>query len=227
VPRTTKALRSIRFSPDANRILFTVIENKHQIYIAPVAGGKPIPLEPGNPDQHYADWSPDGEWIVYTRRTNGPPVKDQLAKIRSGGGQPVVIADDVPVLAIPAWSPSGDWIAYTSRGLHLVSPDGARHKDFNDQTCRDIGFARDGRSVFCITPGHEVLSIDVSTGHARKLLDIPLPSGAQLEDFSLHPKETRFLTTLRRMKSDIWMLEGFTTDIHGPARWFPWFFGKP
>jgi Tol biopolymer transport system component len=227
LPGTTRALRSIRFSPDANRILFTVIENKHQIYIASVAGGKPVPLEPGNPDQHYADWSPDGEWVVYTRRTSGPPIKDQLVKIRSGGGQPVVIADNVPVTAIPAWSPSGDWIAYTSRSLHLISPDGTRHKDFDEQTCRDIGFARDGSSLFCIAPSHEVFSIDVSTGHARKLLEVPLPSGAQLEGFSLHPKGTGFLTTLRRMKSDIWVLEGFPTVIRGPARWLPWLFGKP
>ncbi len=227
LPDATRALRSIRFSPDGNRILFTVIENKHQIYIAPVAGGKPVPLDPGNHDQHYADWSPDGEWIVYTRRTNGPPVQDQLVKVSSGGGQPAVVADNVPVTAIPVWSPLGEWIAYTARGVHLVSPDGARHKVFSDLVCRDIGFARDGHSLYCITPAHGVLSVDIASGGSRKLVDVPLPSGASLEGFSLHPKSASFLTTLLRVKSDIWVLEDFPTGIPGPARVFPWLFAKP
>lgn len=69
-----------------------------------------------------ADWSPDGEWLLYTTSLEGPTSSDIF------GIQPGTDAAPVPLVTSrfpdsgPALSPDGRWLAYASRGGVFVVP---------------------------------------------------------------------------------------------------------
>lgn len=77
-----------------------------------------------------ADWSPDGQLLVYSRRPTDGTAPAQLWTIHTDGtGATQVTSDAVRSALWPAFSPDGAWIAYASGDgapvdLRLIRPDG-------------------------------------------------------------------------------------------------------
>ena len=68
-----------------------------------------------DPDwERWADWSPDGAWLVYHA---GAPTDFDVWKIAATGGEPPVPLTDGPYNynLTPCWSPSGDEIVFTEK----------------------------------------------------------------------------------------------------------------
>jgi dipeptidyl aminopeptidase/acylaminoacyl peptidase len=169
--------RSVRLSPDGQRLAVDTFGSDHLIWIYPTAGGSPVRLDAETTDQHGSSWSPDGNWIAYRRMHNG---KWQLAKAPLGGGPAVRLADSVPGGGVTDWSPRGDWIAHAGTdGLHLVSPAGASRL-FTGLRTAWFRFSRDGSQLFAIRRAVNrrlELSIwDVQAGRELRSVPLPLPA---------------------------------------------------
>jgi eukaryotic-like serine/threonine-protein kinase len=107
-------------SPDGSMIAYAQgTPTKLQVYVQPVAGGRPIALTTDSTDSFRApSWSPDGRSIAFQG-------KDGVWVVPSGGGLPRRVAQiDTAVLAMGsgsvsavsglAWSHDGTRLAYTS-----------------------------------------------------------------------------------------------------------------
>ena len=65
-------LQRTTFSPDGLKIAYGVIQSdRHAIWVSPVTGGQPVPLDRDSFDQHGVTWSPDSNSIAYHRLRDG------------------------------------------------------------------------------------------------------------------------------------------------------------
>jgi Tol biopolymer transport system component len=169
-------------------------------------------IDPDNADHHSPAWSPDGNWIAYNRVRP----REQLMRAPAGGGAPVPIAtlDWQGGPTDVAWSPSGEWIAWAADTITLYSPDGKQQKKLSDAPKRNIGFSKDGKTLYSYyrgnRPGQWVIdAFDVVSGRSRRGGTFELDPTTSLRGFSLHPDGRRFLATLVKNNSDIVLMEGF------------------
>lgn len=66
-------------------------------------------------------WSPDGEWIVLTRKTSGTTMGKQLWLMRPDGSESRQLTDEPDVHhSFPAWSPDSRYLAYQRYSLTEV-----------------------------------------------------------------------------------------------------------
>jgi Tol biopolymer transport system component len=215
----TSTLGSLAFSPDGQRLAYQRRgANNYRIYVSSLAGGSPVAVTPsGTAYQDAVTWSPDGEWVAYVQAGGERTGSWQVLKSRvGGGGDPVVVQDNVALFARPQWSPDGRWIACrTNDGLTLASPDGKGSRVISTDEWIVYSWSADGRDLFGLKPtdrGHFMLaSIDVASGaervHTADLGPIPL-ANQPIRGFSLVPNQG-FVTSIARVRSDIWLLEGF------------------
>jgi Tol biopolymer transport system component len=208
-------IRRIDLSPDGQRLTLDGYGSKHRAMLVGVNGGTPVEVDPPNSDTHGAVFSPDGEWIAYTRYADGG---GQLAKIpASGGGTPIDLVKTGPSPGNALrWSPAGDWIAYAAPPgeLRLVSPDGKAQRlllkfpyfgfAFNSKGDRIYGLRRDEKRQWA------VWSVGVATGVERKEIALDVPPHSNPVGFDLHPDGKRFLTTVGTSDSEIWIVDGLT-----------------
>ncbi|MCK4395466.1 PD40 domain-containing protein [candidate division WOR-3 bacterium] len=69
-----------------------------------------IPLTSDSYNHRYAQWSPDGNWVVYCKwDATG---HGQIYKVLSGGGAETPLTSDGYHHWSPQWSPDGNWIVY-------------------------------------------------------------------------------------------------------------------
>jgi len=198
------------FSPDGGKIAYGVIGSKHAIWISPVGGGRPVPLDAQSYDQHGAAWSPDGNWIAYQRFLDG---KWEVVKVPFGGGQPVRLAPSAAGGGDTVWSPTGEWLAFVKGGsLQLVSSDSKIQRTLTSGSPA-FGFSKDGSQMYLIRRGPtrtwELRTIGVVGGSEQKVGDLRIPASAIVSGFSLHPDGKSFITSVGISKFDIWLLDGF------------------
>jgi Tol biopolymer transport system component len=200
-----------RFSPDGQRVAFVrVIGGQYTIWLTNVLGGTPVPL---GVNAMVPVWSPDGNWIAYEPISNS---RWGLSKTASGGGgKPIELA---PVsstrLTRTQFSPNGEWLTrLTEEGLSIVSAQDGRSELLSNEPGWEsaAGFTRDGAEVVGIRQNEQhhfvVEAIAVRGKRTRIILDMgPL---AGVHGFSLAPDGKSFLTTLERVHSDVWTLDGF------------------
>jgi Tol biopolymer transport system component len=184
-----------------------------RLWISSISGGSPTPLtdetahveEPGS-------WSPDGMWFCYRGVSNG---KIYLMKVKTTGqAKPIVLKPDAKAAAIPSWSPAGDWIAY---GQELISPDGKTTRALGNKGSAHYMFSADGKLLYGIRREGErniLFSVDIAAGTEKVLGDLGKdfsPSTNLMPGirFSLAPDGKSFVYGILKIKSNLWMLEGF------------------
>ena len=103
-----------------------------------------------------------------------------------------------------------------------MSADGARTRVLSDEAPLVHGWSRDGTAIYAVRPAEggrlRLVALDLATG-AEKVVTADLgpspPSDDPLEGFSLAPDGRSFLTSILRLRGDVWLLEGFDRP-HGP-----------
>jgi Tol biopolymer transport system component len=224
---TSMAVGSLAFSPDGKRLAFQRTASGDtgdthvapQLWISSIAGGTPVPLTNAKGYEDAPTWSPDGEWIAYLTATGRPGGGLVLAKTRVGGGsQPETLQADIPpFVSRPQWSPDGRWIVCeTTAGLTLVAADRSGSRVISDPGWFAYAWAHDSRRIYGLRPADDqhhfgLVSLDVQTGQER-VINANLgtvPQALQpMRGFS-RLRDRGFLTSIARVRSDIYLLERF------------------
>ena len=215
----------LAFSPDGGRIAYTrsTLE-KNVIWISPISGGSAIRLSPDDGSGQFAPtWSPDGNWIAFLQ-ISGSSV--HLVKTRVGGREAPIAIDrqmEDLYLSNPRWSPKGDWITINTRkGFTVVSADGKTSRLLNKENYQRNAWSADGSLLYgmrLVQRETFLCSIDPQTGVEKVLRKIgreiyfqdPIDIG---QTFALDPSGKSVMMSVKRSKSDIWMLEGFHHASH-------------
>jgi Tol biopolymer transport system component len=210
------------FSPDGQRIAYHCnTSERTTIWISNIAGGSPVRLTADRHNQFCPAWSPDGEWLAYIYSDSGKYV---LSRARFGAsGSSTVIKTDALYFQ-PQWSPKGNWILYHSnQGLSLVSPDAKGTQLLGKGYWLTAGWSKDGSTIYAIKQDENrrllLFAIDAENSQQKLIGDLgPSPvlvSDAPFAGFSLSPDGKSFLTSILRMKADLWMLENFMKEEKG------------
>lgn len=98
-PDSTAGFGFPAWSPDGLRIAF---ERDLSIVVMQADGSNQVALTSGAADDEYADWSPDGNWLVFSRFISG--AKGQLWIMRSDGSDTVQVSQDPAFTdSLPSW----------------------------------------------------------------------------------------------------------------------------
>ena len=109
------------WSPESGRVAYVSdSDGSPDIYMADIASGEQTRLTFSDERESVGDWSPDGQWLVFTRSGH-----DGLL-LRNPTGVNLIELTDGPDNG-PVWSPKGDRIAFlrdTGRGhdLYVLRP---------------------------------------------------------------------------------------------------------
>jgi hypothetical protein len=115
------------------------------------------------------------------------------------------------------WAPNGRWIAYNSRnGLSIVSPDGKEKRVLHEETWMAFTWSADSDRIYGIRPSDDsshltFTSVDIRSGaeHVLGPDSMALPVSAQPVRGFTRVSATTFLASIARVRSDVWLLEGF------------------
>jgi hypothetical protein len=211
-------------SPEGTRVAYRAHqERKIAIWISPLSGDAPVQLwdDPSGSPQRGPSWSPDGNWIAYYGSHGGKPA---ILKMRVGGGGPPEFVAAMARSFPPRWSPLEDWIAFRDGDtLRIVRADGTQNRVVSERTWEIYGWAKDGAALYGIARGANrrlVLGkIDIKNGNEVELVDLgPIPPAFDLADslnefayrgYSLHPDGRSFLTSVLRVKTQIYLMNDF------------------
>jgi Tol biopolymer transport system component len=217
----TYLLSAPAISPDGRRIAYNRVGPEgDRIWITAITGGPPVQLAPGEYPQDWPSWSPDGAWIAYSQ--GGRPDRSEvgiLAKMRVGSRTPpeIVTSDILPLTGRAVWAPDGAWIAYNGHGgLSIVSPDGKSTRVLHEQTWMAFTWSADSQRVYGLRQSDDFkhltfTSIDVRSGteHVLGRDFMPLPVSEQPVRGLTRVSPTTFLAAIVKVRSDVWLLEGF------------------
>ena len=172
-------------------------------------------------DANYQDaptWSPNGEWIAYVSGRACRAGASALVKARVGdGGEPVILAPEIPpFVARPQWSPDGRSIlCETADGLTVFAADGSGSRVLTDPGWLAYAWDADGRRIYGLRPTDDqhhfmLVVLDVRTA-AIRVINANLgtiPQALQpIRGFS-RLRNGNFLTSIARVRSDIYLMEG-------------------
>jgi len=219
-PDTTQWFIAPALSPEGDRVIYgrTDRQGRALMWISAVSGGAPVPLTNDTASNEFpGSWSPDGSWFAYLAVRNG---KQDLLKVKTTGqATPVLVKSDVRS-EVPSWSPDGGSILC---GNDLLSPDGAIIRSFGDHHTQNYVFSRDGKMLYGLRGegARELLfSVDVATGSEKVIGDVSkdfAPKGDLHPGirFSLAPDGKSFVYAAGRVKSNLWLMEGWAPAARG------------
>jgi dipeptidyl aminopeptidase/acylaminoacyl peptidase len=221
-------LSTPEFSPDGQRLAYVRLgQEGYGIWISTLAGGPPVRLGTKVGYQDAPTWSPDGLWIAHVFTS---PTHWSLGKTRVGGAEPpVLIKEDINPFARPQWSPDGQWILYNSvQGLALVSPEGNDSRVLSEATWLAYGWGADSLRVYGIRQSDDLrhltlATIDIKSAKERiitaNLAPVPL-AYPPVRGFS-RISDKSFATSIVRVRSDVWLLDGFQSRTGWFERFWP------
>ncbi len=225
----TLTLGAIAFAPDGERIVYQRLGERtgYRLWISTAAAaGPPVQVHTGTTYQDAPTWSPDGVWLAFVEGVQG---LNHLVKKRVGGPDALVtlLRDRVTPLSRPEWSPDGQWILCdTADGLMLVRSDGKTSRLLSEEFWLTYAWSGDGRSVMGLREGDKrrhlaLVAVDVATGAERVInpdLGAIPPANQPVRGFARMP-DGRFVTSIARARSDIWVMDGVRAPSSWLARW--------
>jgi Tol biopolymer transport system component len=177
-----------------------------------------VQLAPGDHPQDWPSWSPDGSWIAYAQAGTPDNPSQALVKMHVGARTPPeTVASDMVPYSGAQWSPDGAWLAYNGRsGLSLASPDGKSTRVLREQSWMAFTWSADSQRLFGIRQSDDFrhltfTSVDTHSGVERVLGPdvMALPISPQPVRGFTRTSPTRFLASIVKVRSDVWLLEGF------------------
>ena len=142
-----------QWSGDGSRIAFShkpdaSINARSDISVLDVRTGGITPIVTGPGSEGGIEWSPDGEWILYS--SSGPDttsdyyLNSRLWKVPSAGGEPVALAHDLPEsVGSYRWTERGIFAAVwnrTDRTVYRIDPSSGTFREFASTPRRVWGF---------------------------------------------------------------------------------------
>jgi hypothetical protein len=127
-----------------------------------------------------------------------------------------VLKDGIVYPSNPKWSPNGALITCeTPDGFSVVSSDGKQARVLAEEAPLAHAWAPDSRSLYAVRGEDlrlQLVSIDVASGRealiVKDLGQVP-PSSDPLLGLSLAPDAKSLLTSIVRLRGDVWLLSGF------------------
>ena len=150
------------WSPDRSKILFTSggSEADEEVYVMDADGSNIVRLTntPGDSTSSWAaDWSPDGEKIVFMSNRDGSTLGSDgydLYVMNADGSNVRKLTQARGWDGVPAWSPDGEHIAFVSDredkengGIWLIAPDGTGPRRLNDRPASRPAWSPDGKKI--------------------------------------------------------------------------------
>lgn len=224
-------LMSPVFSPDGARLAFAVREAGRvaSIWIVPALGGVPVRQITASEYAIAPTWSPDARWIAYIESRGGQDVlvKKQVATSDAG-----IVIHSGGCLDAPAWSPAGDWIVCGQReDLVIYSADGREQRRFSGGYSPMAAWSRDGSLLYVVRSGGKERhfgALRVANGRFQPISVLSrdyrlLAPNLMTRAFSLAPDGRSVATTILKVETDLWLLEGFDKR----PGWFSWLGPRP
>ena len=201
-----------RFTPDGTAIYFNTWGMEPlSIWRVPRMGGLSSPLaSPGVPSDAYADVSPDGKSLVFTRTEN--KVSRLYVTSTDGTGAPRRVLDSPAT--VPRWSPDGKWISFSpnrgfSSGIFIVHADGSGLLRLSESGGWAVWWP-DGDQIGFQVVGpdgnQQVEILRLKTGEKRTLPNLSFSGTNYPFDIS---RDAKWLvaTNAQHLSDEIWLLE--------------------
>jgi Tol biopolymer transport system component len=211
----TLLISGLAVSPDGRRVAYQRRGPAgFKVWTSAVAGGPAVQLILDDSYQDSPTWSPDGNWIAYALSRGG---RRALMKVRVGAGEaPLVLKEGIVYPSNPKWSPNGALVTCeTPEGFSVISADGKQARTLVEEAPLAHAWSTDSRSIYAIRGDDlrlQLVSIDVASGRETALrtdLGPVPPSSAPLAGLSLAPDGRSLLTSIVRLRGDVWLLSGF------------------
>jgi TolB protein len=184
-----------RFSPDGSTVYFNTWGTEPlSIWRVPSKGGPPkAATTSSSGSDAYADVSPDGLSVVFTRTEN--KISHVFVAATDGRGEPRRVLDTPGT--VPRWSPDGKWISFSpnrgfSSGVNVVHADGSGLKRLTESGGWAVWWP-DGEQI-----GYQVVGAD---------------GNSQIQVLNLKSGETRTLSNLHFLGTN------FPFDISRDGKW--------
>lgn len=230
----SNSVGALAFSPDGSKLAFqraaTIVGQSEgsRLWITPVAGGTPVMLADGTTVFEDAPtWAPKGDWLAYLASV-GNLGSLHLLKAQVGSrSAPVTLYSEgiPPFVARPQWSPDGSWIlCETFEGLTLIDANGTRApRVISEGGWFTYGWDKEGRRIYGLRTTDDqnhfmLVSVNPDDGEQRVINANlgTIPQALQpIRGFSRLPSGA-FLTSIARVRSDIYLIEGFQL----PRKWW-------
>jgi eukaryotic-like serine/threonine-protein kinase len=215
----TYLLSAPAFSPDGGRLAYNRAGPEgYQIWISPVAGGPPIQLDPSGTNQDSPSWSLKGDWVWWVQFA-------KIMKMRVGArARPEVVVSPVVPYSPLQWAPDGTWVAFNSpAGLSVVSPETQAVRVMHEQIWMAFAWSADSKRIYGIRQSDDLkhltfTAMDIASGaeHVVSADIMPLPVSSRPVRGLTRLSPTTFLASIAKVRSDVWLLEGFQPE---PSFW--------
>ena len=116
---------SPRWNPEGDSVAYTTdVDGHSDVYVSAVEGSSPVRITTAETEEFLGDWSPDGQWLVFSRRGDE---ETQGLWLRNPAGVNLFQLTSDNDLS-PVWSPDGDAIAFVrntegNRDIYLLVPE--------------------------------------------------------------------------------------------------------
>jgi Tol biopolymer transport system component len=163
-------------------------------------------------EEAFPTASPDGRYLVYSRRSSSQPSTDLWALPLFGDRTPIPIVQTAFVKNSPAVSPDGKWLAYStnesSRNEVYITafPGGGAKWQVSTNGGSTAHWRRDGKELFFLDSADNIVGVDVNLSGKAPQLGVPhalFQAGAiqrQNNPFDVTADGKKFLVNVSNLK---------------------------